>query len=356
VRITLYGTRSSTYEYVKMMVKENAQRIGIDIQLSEVSDTNAFILNNIQRIPALKIEDSIIEQGKESIQEYIRELNMEIVKKENQGDLKNIVVPYDFSKKSENAILFAFGLAKQIGSTITLLNIYHPTPDYNQTLDTLTIESENDRRQRLNEYVKNLNKQWVGNSMESPIVYSDFRVGLAYDEIIKKSEEEPRSIFVLGTKNHSVSKKFFGSVSVDSGQKIKNITFIIPPDAKFQKIKKIVHCVETSELSDKIIDQLNFLCKRLKTELQLLHLREKNDDPIFDWTNIEDRFDEGINIYYTELHGSDKLVVLDEFAGKENNAILSLERGKRKFFQKLIHKSFTKKMTIQSKHPFLLLK
>jgi nucleotide-binding universal stress UspA family protein len=355
VKITLFGTESSTYEFVKMKVKENAQKTGIDLDLTEVYDPSEFINNNLQCIPAMKIEDDILERGNKNLQDYIRELHMEIVKKEKTNKVRNIIVPHDFSEKSENAILYAYGLAEQLGSTITLLHVYHPSPDYTVGSDTLKITSEKEKQQQLDNYVSNLNKQWVGDIGSQPLVYADFRIGLAYDEILKKSKEEPESIFIIGTRSHSAIKKYLGSVSIDSGQALENTTLIVPPEAEFKKIYNIVHCVETSKLSNKVIEQLNKLCILLKADLQLLHISENKNNDVFHTDNILKCFDKDINVSFTELYGEDKITILNNFAKKHEDALLSLERGKKSFFQKLLHKSFTKQMSIRSENPFIIL-
>ena len=60
MKLTIYGTPSSKYEFLKHSIRKTAERAGIDLEVEEVMNVQEFIKNGIKSVPAIKMEKSVI--------------------------------------------------------------------------------------------------------------------------------------------------------------------------------------------------------------------------------------------------------------------------------------------------------
>ena len=59
VNLTLYGKPTSTFEYLKMSLLSEAKAKGIHLHIAEVSDTDAFVTEQLMSIPSIKIDNDV---------------------------------------------------------------------------------------------------------------------------------------------------------------------------------------------------------------------------------------------------------------------------------------------------------
>lgn len=112
IALVLYGKPSSMYQHLKMQVEEFTTKVGIDISIKEVHDTNDFIKDSVYRIPAVKLDGEVKSIKQNNINAFANEVNHWIYSKSNDYKLSKINVATDFSETSKNAVNYVLGLSK----------------------------------------------------------------------------------------------------------------------------------------------------------------------------------------------------------------------------------------------------
>jgi len=356
IRLQLYGQPTSTFEYVKMMIKNQAKKAGIDLDIEEIKDVKKLISEGINSIPTVKINDyiSLSFHAGEQINEYIHKVNLALLKEGKFGNMKRIVVPTDFSETSWNAVAYAYGLANAINGVLNLTHCYLPSAVDVNTLTENTIKEM--KEDQLNEFYEKVNTKWVGDKTDSPTVIKSFKMGFPVEEIIKLAKEEDALIVMGSTGDTGAFKKFFGSISTTVAQRSSKPVFIIPPAAVFTPIKKLAYACECKEVPDMMMDTIQTIADLMDSEIHLVHVeKEEEMDMYFDlikaWKNkyphskVENHF----------IHASELSDGLNNFVDDKEIDLLVMAHKNRGFLDDLFHKSQTKEMSINSKTPLLVL-
>lgn len=129
-------------------------------------------------------------------------------------NLKNIIVPTDFSKLSYSAFEYARDLAEMMGATIHLIHVLEKNPPFVSKRDTDISEEElmksiKEKTQRqLNEIADEIKE-------ESPIkIVEILRQGVDYEEIIRYSKEVHGDMIVIATHGRTgIFHTLLGSVA-----------------------------------------------------------------------------------------------------------------------------------------------
>ena len=171
--------------------------------------------------------------------------------------MQNILVPVDFSPTSQNAALYAAGLAEQIGSSKlvlynafqTILSNFHANPD-GEGLD------EEDMRPLQEDAMYDLKLDMQSTlpsniRIESHCVYEFFHDDLT--EICKRTNTQWVVMGITG--GGKLKEKLIGSHTLKVARNTANQVIIVPPNARFSAIRKVMlltdydHVDETTPFS-----------------------------------------------------------------------------------------------------------
>lgn len=129
-------------------------------------------------------------------------------------NLKNIIVPTDFSKLSYSAFEYARDLAEMMEATIHLIHVLEKNPPFMSKIDIDTPEKElmksiKEKTQRQLKEIADEIKE------ESPIkIIEILRQGVDYEEIIKYSKEVDGDMIVIATHGRTgIFHTLLGSVA-----------------------------------------------------------------------------------------------------------------------------------------------
>jgi len=157
-----------------------------------------------------------------------------------KNNIKNILVPVDFSETSLNALETAISIAKQQRARITLLNVVDSTFMFGfkgvYYISEKTIESIVDVSARmLNPLLKKLKEEHQVNST------SEVKVGLVPQCIVKAAADNDIDLIIMGTHGASGVRRFFiGSIA----QKVIKISscpvLTVPSNQKWLNFEKIL--------------------------------------------------------------------------------------------------------------------
>lgn len=359
INLKLYGKPSSRYEYVKMMMIRQAKKAGIVLNIEEINDLDAIISEEIESIPAIKVNNHIDLRyhENEDINAFIRQLNTKILKEENYGIMKKIIVPTDFSETATNACVYAQGLAKDMNGILKVVHSYMPRALNMEGAVYIDPEIEKIRKEQLDTFVENMNKQWVGDSNAEPFIEKEFITGFAGKEIPALSKSQDNCMIVVGSTGSGGSfKTIFGSISTLIAKDSSCPVFVIPPETQYKSYSKIAYAADDPNIDKKVIEKLAEIASLFNAELILAHVNAENSEAYLE--NLKEQVlhvNGDLNVSTRSINSDTILHGLNEFTEDEDIDLMILTKQKRTFLDSLFHASVTKKMTINTKTPLLVL-
>ncbi len=351
------------YDEMRNNLLEALEEMPYDIHLEEVNEVDQIINYELSAIPALVINDVIlIEQNNHipSREEITGALEDYFSKK--MLAMKNIIVPVDFSETAQNAYQYARQLAEQQGNQLKVVHICHPSVD---AVSGVSVPDLN----TLLEYKKKLLNQFIADDQTTNIervvadamVEQEVVLGFASEELVKWSNQDDTEMILMGTTGKSnLLTKWFGSVSSSVAQHANCPVWLVPPQATFKGINKVLYAGNYDSANEKTIHKIIDFAKRFDAEIQLLHIEEGQGGKDQD---MEDLFLETLfkkiapsldYILHTTPQGS-ITDTLYQYAEKLNADLIVLVTHHRKFWENLLHKSTTKSMVLHAKMPLLIL-
>lgn len=184
--------------------------------------------------------------------------------------MQTILVPVDFSQASANAARYAGQLAQALQAKLFLFHAYMlPTPVSEVPYVMVTA----DDMQKENEA---LLKETADRLQQDFAVETEWlvRIGIASDEIKILAAEKNAQFIVMGMKGAGGLEKMIGSTTVNVIRKVKTPVFVVPHDAGFEPIQKIILACDFNPVNDQdLLNPVLTIAKKFNSKLQLLHVK-----------------------------------------------------------------------------------
>lgn len=265
--------------------------------------------------------------------------------------MKKIIVPIDFSDTSVNAAKYAIELAKNIGAHITLYHVYSHI-----SFSALTSKDENSRQVVSEDELKALKDKFQDGKDFISCVAED---GSFVENLATYALGNHADMVVMGiTGSSKLTQVFMGTNTLNVIRNISCPVMIIPPDAKYTGIKKVVL---TSDFKDVARTTPFTTIKKLldifKPQLQILnvdseHFVELTDEFKIERQAMEDKLG-SYNPEFSFLRSYDFLEGISSFVETRNiDAIITVPR-KHSFLSQLFVTSHTKKLAYHSTVPIV---
>jgi len=278
--------------------------------------------------------------------------------------MKKIIVPTDFSKVSANAFAFAKAFSEFVDIPIKALHVTHSGVVNDLLLPADMEEYKSKEEEELSAFVHQFDK--IGDSeiltSVTPIE-QEVVIGLPIDKIVEQSREEDCEYIIMGTSSmNGLTRKIFGSVSIDVAQQAHCPVWLIPPNASFEGIQNILYTGSYESSDTKMLDAIIHISDVFDSIVHLLHVNVSNrEKSAQDFENMllsesykeklagkfpldlkvldSDYFWKGVNTYVKE----------------KNIDLIVMVTRHRSFLERLIHKSMTKTMILHTTTPILIL-
>lgn len=356
--ITIYGTGTSGTELIKSVLETFLNQAGIDFNMKEVNDVNEFMEKKIQSVPAVMVDDSELYVLKENgrFTESLRNLIQSILKKEDYGTMNKIIVPTDFSDTSMKAFSFANRYAKDVSGMIKVVHVYYPSSaDINGNV-FVDVGLKNVKQALLNDFVKSVNQDWIGEVMSTSLIDKCFAEGFPVPSIIEVAEKNNACCIIIGTNGEGETfKKIFGSVSTELVKKSPIPVIVVPPEAVYKGFKKILYASQDANLDKKCMDRLCSFSQLHEAELHIVHVaRSADDSSNFSGTEIESYCDQ-VETKVSLVVNDDVEEGLHQYAKDNNIDLIVLSSKRRSFIENIFHSSVSKRMVMHTHIPIMVL-
>jgi nucleotide-binding universal stress UspA family protein len=277
--------------------------------------------------------------------------------------MQNILVPVDFSPTSQNAALYAAGLAEQIGSKKlvlynafqTILSNFHANPD-GEGLD------EQDLRPLQEEAMHALKLEMLRNTsanirIESHCVYEGFEDDLT--EVCKKTNTQRVVMGITG--GGKLKEKLIGSHTLKVARNSANQVIIVPPNARFSAIRKVMLLTDYNHVDETTpFDVIHQVIIHTQASLDVVHIeadpasKERNTDIIqHENAVMHQHLLPYFPKYFTAYNPSFEQAIHDITKERAIDLIIIIPK-KIGFFDRLLNASHTDLLAFHSHVPILV--
>jgi nucleotide-binding universal stress UspA family protein len=353
IKLTFYGKKTSLYEHVRFTLVKQSKEFGLDFDITEVDNWEQILAAEVESIPAIKIagHDTMSMTEGEHVNMFVHRVLLKVLKLNHYGNGRKIIVPVDFSKTSENASLFAFELATHTKAVVCLFHVHQPTLN----LLDLDKEFQKEKLKKLESFAADLLSKWETCSTKRVLLMTELAVGATLQQITSRTSELNNTWIVMGSSGSGdLMKNAFGSVTTHVVKNAGCPTFVVPPEAKFVDLRKIVLAHDDKDVSSNLsLDVVTELSSKFDAQLYFVHVRVNEMENPLDWMlRIKKKYPECL-VHSIALDNRDITNTLIEFAESHKMDLLCLSIRKRGFLEDLFHLSVSKKLTAHSKIPIL---
>lgn len=274
--------------------------------------------------------------------------------------MRDIVITTDFSDSAMNAAKYAAALAKPLG--VEKIILYHSFG--NNLSDTDIPEDQLEIASTPPDILSSLKR--VGQELRD-LLDSEVEVELVSNGLTLKAgidqlavERQPSFVVIGATGKSSMQQVFVGSNTLNLASENIAPLLIIPKDASFTPIEKLVFACDLTQVSTKApVEDIRLWLERLKSQLLVFNVVEEgkhfDSENLGGFPKLKDLLDE----FAAEYHYSENKSVANEIANfsKEHQAGLIITIPKlHGLLENLFRRSVSKQLIKKSTIPVLVLR
>ncbi len=264
-------------------------------------------------------------------------------------DMKNILVPTDFSSNAQKALNHAVQLAVKAKAKITLLHAVETFP-----IDE-AIASASQKLEMIKKSIQ---------SSENIAIDVQVEADASVNFILHAIDEFSIDLVVMGTLgNASLKEKIFGSRTAVVIEKCKVPILVIPLLSEWKKPQKILLAINKFEIDDEVLTPAIKIATLFQSSIQVTIFTDTDDDYVEDYKLHEKNiiaFREKLHAQYPtlEIHavhlaGKHFRESLQQWIEENKIDILVMLTYKRNIIESIFNSSMTKKMSYHSDIPLL---
>lgn len=269
--------------------------------------------------------------------------------------MKTVLFLTDFSDNAKNAIYYGLSLYGNEPCKFIFLNnffIPYSSPDVPVQMNDITSENADKLFKLL---LEQIDKDFPENDFKFE---TDFRVGDLTPTTSSIVEKEGVDLIIMGTQGASgLTEILVGSRTASVIKNVNCPVLAIPEEAEYEIPTKIVLAIDDElEFSEITLHPLLEIIKKTEAELLVLHISDNNkQDKVLNNEKIN-QFFKNTKFSYHLIYNEEVLLGIEKFVEKQNASMLGMITHKLNLFERIFHRSITKKMSLHSKIPLLALK
>jgi nucleotide-binding universal stress UspA family protein len=271
--------------------------------------------------------------------------------------MKTIVAATDFSPVSLNAVRYAADMARAVNAVLSIIYI-SPLP--------MAFSEVPMPAQGMDELIQNAQKQMK--QLKSDLdfiqegklqIYTEVKSGMVLSEIKSICENIHPHAIVMGSQGSGVIERFmFGSIASSAITSLPSPLIIVPPNAKFDTIKKIGLACDLKKVTKTFpLDQIKLLLQDFKAELYVIHVNldkeESYDIEIMEETEDLQKMLQELNPSYHFLNNTGVNEGLIQFAERNDLDMLIVVPKKHSIIGNIFHRSHSKQVALHSQVPIM---
>lgn len=357
MNIELYSVKGFIGHALKRKLEEALQDHRMPYTINEIHQVDQFIKAGLASVPAIKIEDKVIQHPPDGVIDKTVEEVMEYILGEK---INTILVPVDFSEESDHAIEYAIMMAQVLGMGITLAHVHQTLydPISSGALDVQILE---DNQKRLAELVDSINAEHKVKDIYVPVM-AHLEVGEASSSLIGLLDHGRFDLMIIGTKaSDSIIRRMFGTVSSDVSRHSRKPVLVVPPQAEIKFPGKMVVGFTEELMLDGALEYILTFGAKNNVIFDFIHVLENHDD----FKVLKNNLQEKLVVHRDLLSGYNIRSLTDEdhkiheslfgYAHKSRAGMVILVSHHRNFLEDIQHSSVTRKALLNPTMPVLVI-
>ncbi|HEY5392371.1 MAG TPA: universal stress protein [Hanamia sp.] len=271
--------------------------------------------------------------------------------------MKHILVPTDFSTASNNAVKYAASLSEIFNANLNLLNVIPDTIIIDEEVAEATISMHRELVAENNSLMTKAIKALSKNHRAK--IQGQVEEGSPSNVILEVVKETQPDIIIMGMKGKGKSNSVFGSTVSAIVRKSSVPVLIIPENASYQSIEIITFATDfNAGIERDNYSLLMKIAKKYHSFIQILNV-QKNEMVMKDEEFIGKM--RTYSVFTNEKHNyntiEDNSVVegINQFIRGNPSDMLVMMAHRHSFFERMLGKVHTKKMSYETKMPLLIL-
>lgn len=269
--------------------------------------------------------------------------------------MKTILVPTDYSEVADNALQYAVELASFSKAKLVLMHAYQvPVPTGEVPIMMITpqeLEKENLKR------IKHLEKKIAEETKGKFPVESLVRSGFTIEEITSVIKEKNADLVVMGITGEKAGAMLIGSHTAALMRQTQTPVLVIPKDARFKEVSKIVLAYNYNEsVNAKAINKVKKFAKLFNAKILVVDVEKPVAVPMYENTAAGESLEKSLKDVDHALFFSSSEDLADginEFADDHRCDWIAMIPHKHNLLDRILHKSNTKKMAFHTHVPLL---
>lgn len=347
----------------------------LNSRVLEVSEPNTIRADGISSTPALMLDGEVVVEGRvPTVDELKTIFENRYLYKSKLYRLRTITVPVDISQPSENALLFAWKLAKKFDARVEVIyamdSIFEGgLPSASGFLSgykkTVQIELDAFIQAAMAKvdvvYEPPIHKQAEPKSSEEvspPAIKSTVLYG--FPEEVIEEQSKKTDLIVMGTTGRgNVARNLFGSVSTEVSHISHCPVLFVPANVEFSGFKEVLYASNFDSLDALRIKQVVAFIQRFGGRIHFVHVGPPGEEGL----DLERKLFE-INyehagpehpFLFSKIVGDDIVEQLNEYAYEQRIDLMVFVTHQRGFWESLLHKSITRKALLGAGLPMLVM-
>jgi nucleotide-binding universal stress UspA family protein len=269
-------------------------------------------------------------------------------------NLKNILLPVDFSDCAKKACHYAFSLFKGEDCKFFLLNVYEIKADINNMHSALNDIIKEETIIRLNQETEEFKRLYDKENFvfESIALHGDLIIIM--DKLTLKHQID---LIIMGTSGKRESEESENGLGSNTAAAIQYITIpiIAVPESHFSfQLKKIVFAINKKVTDTSLFAPIIELSKKYNSVVQILHVSHVGEFAAKSINHLGLNGSlNGVNHNFNFIDNDDVYEGIQQFIEDQHPDMLVMIAGKNSFFHRIFHKSLTTKVALHSHVPLL---
>lgn len=275
-------------------------------------------------------------------------------------NIRQILVPTDFSAPSANALDYALHLAAVVGASIKVLHVYtfipNPTAPFVETYMPPVNDLAKIYEERMATFVEDAKKT----AATKVDISSEVIAGFAADEIIEQSQKDGCNLVVMGmTGENFILKRLFGTISQKVAHEAECPVLLLPERAKYKDIERIMYATNQESIKKELLQEAIDIAETFGAMVHFVNINEYVTEPnTLQNKLLEELFEESeskVAFEFHAIHSLDIIGELSNYAGLHQISLMAFATKQRGWFSALFHSSLTDEMSEHTKLPLLIL-
>ncbi|MBK7476621.1 MAG: universal stress protein [Haliscomenobacter sp.] len=285
--------------------------------------------------------------------------------------IHKIFFPSDFSETAQNAFRYCLLLADAYGAEIHLLHVVYP--EYEMLdLPVMSVKATRDKIEFAQSALSSFTELTLSQVKETftlnnhPLVHQEVEVGAPAGVIAQVAQRCQPDLLVMGTKGeHNALERTLGSVTTGVVEQVHCPVLVIPEQSDWKPVRVAAYATNLSEADPYHVWKAAQLLEPFHPVMHVVHIsngKGEGFEPDANLAEVEEFFNRhenntaALQITFHELEGASVTGGLENFIDYYHIDLLIMFMPHHNWLDRLFKPSNTRKMTLDTPVPLLLLK